>query len=99
MLKNDLPARGVQVENGLVIHVLGRHHRLDDILHQVLVDLVIGHVYKQTDTVRIKCRQHDNDMQQIVIKLTGQNTKLRGICATIHTVTLNAKYAWKLHNQ
>jgi len=41
-----LPARGVQVEDGLVIHVLGRHHWLDDILHQVLVDLVIGHIYK-----------------------------------------------------
>ncbi len=46
-----LPAGGVQVEDGLVIHVLGRHHWLDNVLHQVLVNLVIGHIYKQTDTV------------------------------------------------
>ena len=36
-----VPARGVQVENGLVIHVLGGHNRFDDMLHQVLVNLVI----------------------------------------------------------
>ena len=48
-----VPARGVEVEDGLVIHVLGRHHWLNDILHQVLVNLVIGHVYKQTGSVGI----------------------------------------------
>ena len=41
------PARWVQVENGLVVHVLGRHHWLDDILHQVFVDLVIAHICRQ----------------------------------------------------
>lgn len=36
-----VPARWVQVENGLVIHVLGGHNRFDDMLHQVLVNLVV----------------------------------------------------------
>lgn len=35
---------GVQVEDGLVVQVLGRDDRLNDVLHQVLVDLVVGHV-------------------------------------------------------
>mmetsp|Transcript_718 Transcript_718/g.2130 ORF Transcript_718/g.2130 Transcript_718/m.2130 type:complete len:265 (+) Transcript_718:788-1582(+) len=35
---------GVQVEDGLVVQVLGRHHGLDDVLHQVLVDLVVGDI-------------------------------------------------------
>ncbi len=51
-----LPARGVQVEDGLVIHVLGRHHWLDHVLHQVLVDLVIGHICNQTGIVSIQGR-------------------------------------------
>lgn len=70
----DLPARGVEVEDGLVIHVLGRHHWLDDKLHQVLVDLVIGHIYKQIGTVSIRYRQPDDDTQQVVILPTGQST-------------------------
>ncbi len=32
------------MEYGLVVHVLGWHHGLDDILHEVSVDLVIGDV-------------------------------------------------------
>ena len=33
------------MEDGLVVQVLGWHHGLDDVLHEVLVDLVIGHVW------------------------------------------------------
>ena len=32
------------MEDGVVIQVFLGHHRLDDVLHQVLVDLVIGHI-------------------------------------------------------
>ena len=32
------------MEDGLVVQVLGGHHSLDDVLHEVLVDLVVGHV-------------------------------------------------------
>ena len=32
------------MEDGVVIQVFLRHHRLDDVLHQVLVDFVIGHI-------------------------------------------------------
>lgn len=30
-------AAGVEVEDGLLVQVLGRHHGLDDVLHQVLL--------------------------------------------------------------
>lgn len=33
------------MEDGLVIQILGRHNRLDDVLHEVLVDLVVGDVW------------------------------------------------------
>ena len=32
------------MEDGVVIQVFLGHHRLDDVLHQVLVDFVIGHI-------------------------------------------------------
>ena len=33
------------MENGLVIQVLGGHDSLDDVLHEVFVDLVVSHVW------------------------------------------------------
>jgi hypothetical protein len=33
------------MEDGFVIQVLGGHHGFDDVLHQVLVDLVVGDVW------------------------------------------------------
>ena len=33
------------MEDGLVIEVFGRHDSLDHVLHEVLVDLVISHVW------------------------------------------------------
>lgn len=38
---DDEPARGVQMEDGVVIEVLGRHHRLDDELQEVSMDLLV----------------------------------------------------------
>ena len=34
------------MEDGLVIQVLGWHNRLDDVLHEVLVDLVIADLWR-----------------------------------------------------
>lgn len=36
--------RWVQVEDGLLIQVLLRHHRLDHVLHELLVDGLVGHI-------------------------------------------------------
>ena len=33
------------MENGLVIEVLGWYDSLDDVFHEVLVDLIIGYVW------------------------------------------------------
>jgi hypothetical protein len=32
------------VEDGRVVHVLGGHHRLDHVLHELLVDELVGDV-------------------------------------------------------
>mmetsp|Transcript_21704 Transcript_21704/g.51879 ORF Transcript_21704/g.51879 Transcript_21704/m.51879 type:complete len:409 (-) Transcript_21704:66-1292(-) len=40
---NHKAARGVQMVDGVVIKVLGRDNRLNDMLHQVSMDLVIAH--------------------------------------------------------
>ena len=34
------------MEDGVVIQVFLGHHRLDDVLHQVLVNFVVGHICK-----------------------------------------------------
>ena len=43
---NHKPSRGVQVVDGLVVQVLGRHHRLDHMLEQVLADLLQRHLLR-----------------------------------------------------
>ena len=41
---NDESARGVEVVDGLVIEVLGGHDVLNDVLHQVRADLLVGDI-------------------------------------------------------
>lgn len=48
-MRGATPARGVQMEDGFVIKVLGRYHWLDHKLHQILVDLVIGDICRQSE--------------------------------------------------
>ena len=41
---DDEASRGVQVEDGLVVKVLGWDNGLDHMLHQVSADLLVGHI-------------------------------------------------------
>ena len=66
MLAETLPARWVQVENGLVIHVLSRHNRLDDVLHQILVNFVICYICSQPIAKR-----DNTDIQLVVMSYSS----------------------------
>lgn len=50
---NHEPARRVEVIDGVIVQVLGRHHVLNDLLHQIGANLLIG------DVIIMLCGDHD----------------------------------------
>ena len=43
---NDEATRGVEMVNGLVVKVLLRDHRFDDVIHKSLSELFLGNIFR-----------------------------------------------------